>query len=271
MPTVPRNETGLFHADEGSGPALVFVPGLGATHRMFDLQAEAFRGSHRVVRPDLRGCGRSGRLTGPIATVLDRQCDDLAALLDRLGLDRVVMVGVSYGGAVAFRYALRHPDRLAGLVAVDTFADLQPARPMEALLWIGSYLTLGAYYLPRPVLKALGRAFTRRWPEARRAVPELVDAFRPTEAVLQSVAMCRVDDTRHLGRVRVPALGVVGDATRTGVRLLGRAMAAIPGSRLEVVPDSFDPSNLCQPATFNNILAAFLREIGWCEAGGQGP
>ena len=230
---------------------------------MFGPQVDAFRPGHRVIRPDLRGNGRSGRLIGPIGTVIDRQCDDLAALLDHLGLAEVVMVGVSYGGAVALRFALRHPGRLAGLVAVDTFADLRPARPMEALLLVGSYLTLWAYYLPRPVLKGLARLFYRRWPEARRAIPGLVEAFRPTEAVLQSLAMCRVDDVRHLGRVRCPTLGIVGDATRTGVRLMERAMAAIPGSRLEVVADSFDPTNLCQPEAFNRLLAGFLYEIGW--------
>jgi 3-oxoadipate enol-lactonase len=263
MPRVPLDGTDLFYADEGEGLALVFVPGLGATHAMFGPQADALRATHRLILPDLRGTGQSGRLTGPIRTVLDRQGDDLAALLDHLGEAQVVMIGVSYGGTVALHFALRHPDRLAGLVAVDTFADLRPARPMEALLLAGSYLTLWAYYLPRPVLKALAGLFYHRWPVARRAIPSLVDAFRPTEAVLQSLAMCRVDDALHLGRVRCPALGIVGDATRTGVRLLERAMAAIPGSRLEVVRGSFDPTNLCQPEAFNRLLAGFLQEIGW--------
>lgn len=263
MPLIQTNGTNLFYADEGSGNPLAFVPGLGATHAMFEPQVATFRQTHRLILPDLRGTGRSGRLHRPVRTVIDRQCGDLAALLDHFGIEKVVMVGVSYGGAVALHFALRHPARLAGLVAVDTFADLRPAHPMEALLLVGSYLTLPAYYLPRPVLKGLLRLFCRRWPEARRHIPALVDAFRPTEAVLQSVAMCGIDDTRHLGRVDCPSLGIVGDATRTGVQLMERAMAAIPGACLEVVPDSFDPSNLCQPQAFNRLLADFLRKIGW--------
>ena len=117
---------------------------------MFGPQVDAFRDSHRLIRPDLRGNGRSGRLVGPIRTILDRQCDDMIALLDHLGIIKVVMIGVSYGGTVAFHFALRHPDRLAGLVIVDSFAELRIAQPMEALLLVGSYLTLWAYYLPRP-------------------------------------------------------------------------------------------------------------------------
>jgi hypothetical protein len=109
----------------------------------------------------------------------------------------------------------------------------------------------------------VARLVYRRWPTALEVVPALVDGFRPTEAVLQSVAMCRVDDVRHQGRVRGPALGIVGAATRTGVRLLGRAIGAIPGSRLEVVRGSFDPTNLCRPEEFNRLLAGFLHDMGW--------
>ncbi len=263
MPRVPLHGTDLFYADEGQGKPLVFVPGLGATHGMFGPQVDAFRANYRLLLSDLRGTGQSGRLTGPIRSVLDRQCDDLADLLEHLEIAQVVMIGVSYGGSVALHFALRHPDRLAGLVAVDTFADLRPSQPMEGLLLVGSYLTLWTYYLPRPILKALTRLFYRRWPVARRVIPALMDQFRPTEAVLQSLAMCRVDDLRHLGRVRCPALGIVGDATGTGVRLLERAKRTLPVSRLEVVRDSFDPTNLCQPEEFNRLLAGFLEPIGW--------
>ena len=171
--TLPSN-TDLFHEDEGTGKALVFVPGLGATHEMFKPQVDAFRGSHRLIRTDLRGNGRSARLVGPIGTILDRQCDDMAALLDHLGIIRVVMIGVSYGGTVALHFALRHPDRLAGLVIVDSFAELRITQPMEALLLAGSYLTLWTYYLPRPLLKSMARLFYRRWPTALAAIPALV-------------------------------------------------------------------------------------------------
>ena len=253
----------LFHADEGSGRALVFLPGLGGTGAMFAPQAETFRATHRVIRPDLRGNGRSARLEGPIGTILDRQADDLAGLLDRLAIDRAAVVGVSYGGAVAIRFALRHPGRLAALVVVDSFAELNPRRPMEALILLGSYLTLWGFYLPGPVLKASIRLFYRRWPTARAILPGLVDGFRPTEAALQSIAMCGIGPAADLASVRCPALGLIGDLTKTGIAVMGRAMAPIPGSRLEVVRDSFDPSNLCQPAEFDRALAGFLAEAGW--------
>ncbi len=84
------NELNLFHRDGGIGNARVFVPGLGATHEMFGPQVDAFQDRYRVIRPDLRGNGRSGRLVGPIGTILNRQCDDITALLDQLGVGRAV-------------------------------------------------------------------------------------------------------------------------------------------------------------------------------------
>jgi len=263
MPLVRINDTELFYADVGSGESLLFVPGLGATHGMFKPQEDTFQKTHRLILPDLRGNGLSGRLDSPISTVLDRQCNDLVELLDHLGISRIVIIGVSYGGAVALHFALRYEQRLAGSVVVDSFAELRPSRPMEGLLLIGSYLTLWTYYLPRPLLKFLARRFYYRWGTALAAIPDLVDGFRPTEAVLQCLAMCRIGPASNLGKLQCPVMGIVGDATRTGVRLMERAIGAIPASRLEVVRDSFDPSNLCKPDEFNRLLADFLAQIGW--------
>lgn len=71
----------------------------------------------RMIAPDLRGRGRSGGLPGPFG--LEQQADDLAAVLDAAGVDRVVVAGHSMGAFVAIRLAQRHPDRVAALVLVD--------------------------------------------------------------------------------------------------------------------------------------------------------
>jgi hypothetical protein len=61
--------------------------------------------------------------------------------------------------------------------------------------------------------------------------------------------MCRVDGVRHLGRFQCHALGIVGDATKTGMRPMVRAMSAIPNSRLEVMRDLFDPTTSANQET----------------------
>ena len=80
MPIVDINNTMINYVDEGEGKPLVFIHGLGATHNMFEPQIETFSKTHRIICPDTRGNGKSGKLDGPVKTVLDRQCDDIAML-----------------------------------------------------------------------------------------------------------------------------------------------------------------------------------------------
>ena len=72
------------------------------------------------VRYDQRGCGLSDRDVADVS--LDRMVDDLAAVIDGLELERPVLLGMSQGGAIAVRYAARHPDRVAGLVLLGAYA-----------------------------------------------------------------------------------------------------------------------------------------------------
>jgi pimeloyl-ACP methyl ester carboxylesterase len=262
MPFVQVNETELFYVDEGAGNSIVFVPGLGATHDLWGPQLEAFRGAHRVISFDPRGNGKSGKLTGPVSSILDRQCDDVAALLDRLGIARALFVGVSYGGVFTQHFVLRHPARVRAMVLVDTFSDTKPPHLVDRLICLGNY-NVWANYLPRPWLKRLMGSMWSNWPAAQERMLRIMDSWRAHEATLQRLAIMGAEHTSKLRAVACPALGIAGDRTATGVRLMQRTMAALPGSRLEVVHDAFDPTNLCQVAIFNDLLAGFLAEIGW--------
>ncbi|SFR87575.1 Pimeloyl-ACP methyl ester carboxylesterase [Agromyces sp. CF514] len=106
---------GQWHPDAAGTPVLA-VHGITATHRSWDLFAEALP-DRRVIAPDLRGRGRSNALPAPYTLV--QHADDLAAVLDALGVDRVHVVGHSMGAFVSVRFAERHPDRVAGLSLVD--------------------------------------------------------------------------------------------------------------------------------------------------------
>ncbi len=106
---------GQWRADAPGTPVLA-VHGITATHRNWDLLADALP-DRRVIAPDLRGRGRSNALPAPYG--LEQHADDLARVLDALGVDRVFVVGHSMGAFVSVRFAERHPDRVAGLVLID--------------------------------------------------------------------------------------------------------------------------------------------------------
>ncbi len=105
----------LYAVEDGSGRVLVLLHGPLASHVAAWPLVAPLAARYRIVAPDLRGSGRSKCAGG---LTFDRLADDVAALLDHLGVERAVVGGVSGGTGVALRAALRHPRRLAGLVLV---------------------------------------------------------------------------------------------------------------------------------------------------------
>ncbi|HEU5267647.1 MAG TPA: alpha/beta hydrolase [Jatrophihabitans sp.] len=113
------NGTRLYYETVGDGPlCLVMHGGLGLDHTLYR-DFDRLGGRLRLVYYDHRGNGRSGRPDLSTLT-MSQLADDAAALVDRLGGERVFVLGHSYGGFVAQEFALRHPGRVAGLVLIDT-------------------------------------------------------------------------------------------------------------------------------------------------------
>jgi 3-oxoadipate enol-lactonase len=110
------NGTQLFFESAGTGPPLVLIPETGTDRRIWHDQVAAFAERYRVVRYDLRGWGRSPRHKG-----VYRYAEDLAALLDCLGIERAALVGLYSGADVALDLALERPERVAALVLVEPF------------------------------------------------------------------------------------------------------------------------------------------------------
>jgi pimeloyl-ACP methyl ester carboxylesterase len=116
MPHVPVNGVAPFcdlTGPEGA-PVIAFSNSIGTTLEMWDAQARAFSGRCRVLRYDTRGHGRSAVAEQPVT--IDDLADDLAGLLDALGVERAHVVGLSLGGMIAQSLAARRPERVAGLV-----------------------------------------------------------------------------------------------------------------------------------------------------------
>lgn len=102
----------------GEGATILFVHGTMMDHTVWHKQVKAFQGSSRCVCPDLRGHGQSNAASPDIS--FEDHCDDLAAIIDRLGLRDVTLVGWSMGGCICQVFVTRYPEKAARLVLVDT-------------------------------------------------------------------------------------------------------------------------------------------------------
>lgn len=122
---IPATDGLSLHVLEWSreGTPLVFVHGFGNDAHIWDDAAPAVAGYYRTVAVDLRGHGDSDR-DPECRYDYDFHVADLEAVLAQLGIERFVLVGHSLGGRIGTLFAGRHPDRMAGLVIVDSAPEL---------------------------------------------------------------------------------------------------------------------------------------------------
>jgi 3-oxoadipate enol-lactonase len=248
----------------GDGPAVVFLHAFPLGQFMWDGEAEALAGRHRVVRFDARGFG--GTPPGGAPLSMDRIADDAAALMDHLGIARAVVAGCSMGGYAAFAFVRRHPEKLAGLVLQDTRAgaDTAEARANRA--------TLASRVLEEGAEAAVDAFLPKLVGETTHSEnSDLIGLLRERMLVTSPVGIAealhglgtRADSRETLGQVQVPTLVVVGEEDVLTPPEESEAMAAaIEGSRLEVIPRAGHLSNLENPSAYHAVLTPFLDSMG---------
>jgi 3-oxoadipate enol-lactonase len=267
MGTFTFDGLSVHYLDDGAGDlAVVFVHGFPFRASMWDAQFPvAVQAGRRAVAPDLPGFGRSDVPAERSAYSIDRYADLVAALVDELGLGRVVLVGLSMGGYIALAVARRHPEVLAGLVLADTRADpdspevRQTRSDHQALVEERGDVT--------PLVDGLlTRVLADTGPRHAEVGATLGDMMRSTDpagwiGALEAMKQRR-DQTDLLPQVAVPTLVVVGEGDALAPVDVAEAMAkAIPGARFEIVPGAGHVANLENPEVFNRVFSEFLSTL----------
>jgi len=247
------NGIDLHYQDVGEGPPVVFLHGAGGNHLSWWQQVPAFRGSHRCLVPDQRGFGFSADV--PDGPGVDAFVDDLADLLDHLGIERAALVAQSMGGWTAAGFTARHPDRVAALVLADSPAGIVDMRSDEDTADDGGEDGDDDLDLTLAYSDALAA-------DKQFLYQSISDLNVHTDDVVDDLAEFRVDPA-PIVESDVPVLVLAGeDDALTPVPLIEAVHERLDGSEFVTVPDSGHSIYFERPAAFNRLVDEFLREHG---------
>jgi pimeloyl-ACP methyl ester carboxylesterase len=242
----------------GAGRPIVFVAGLGDDRTSWAAQIPEFARDHLVVAFDNRGIGESSAPPGPYTT--EQMADDAHDVVRHLGLDPVVAVGSSMGGAICQQWALRHPADIDRLVITNSWAEQDPF--VAAL--IGHWISLAENNQPRHLVESL--LLFCHCPDYLIRKPETVATFLATPAPrLQGIvdaghACLKHHTLERAHEIAQPALIVAGEHDiLTRPELSQRLAARMPNARYESLPTSHMVF-WEMPDEFNALLRAFARE-----------
>ena len=240
--------------DLGAAP-LILLHGWTLDHRMWQPQVPELGDAFFLVMPDRRGCGQA---TAP--PDLTREADDVIAIADSLGFDRFGLVGLSQGAVVALDVACRYPARLTGVVVSGAPLPALVAREEVIALdqyrqWVaaGDLAMLRADWAAHPLMQG-------RTPNAIALLAAMLadydgrDLLAPSEAPGLPREMLRA--------LTVPVLALSGEHDTAWRRACAAALADIaPRAMQALVPGAGHLANADNPARFNALIAAFLRNL----------
>jgi 3-oxoadipate enol-lactonase len=255
-------ETGYDETASARAP-VVLLHGFPLDRTVWSQQACGLAGEFSVIAPDLRGFGDSATRPGP--TTMDAYAQDVADLVEHLGVRSAVVGGVSMGGYAAFAFLRRFPNRVRALILVDTragadSADARKARDEAiALVRTNGVTALADRMLPKLLTP---RTLLSDAPLVERL--RTMIASQPADGVVGALTAMRdrPDSTAMLATIAVPTLVVCGEEDALIPPTESRAIAAaIPGARLEIIRDAGHLPNFERPTEFNAVVTRFLAEL----------
>jgi len=262
VPKVSVNGLQLYYEIEGVGAPVVLIPGFAAGRWIWFKQTAELSRQFRVILFDPRGVSASDKPEG--SQTIGLLADDVAHLLDAIGIDSAHIVGASFGGFVAQEFALKYPGMTRKLVLCCTsFGGPRHVVPApETLMALASTKGLNTEERMRENLLL---AFTPEYVRTQVAEVDHVVHLRATNEVPEHIystqlqAAMSFNTESRLGQIAAPTLVLSGDADVIVPVQNSRNLAArIPGARLQIVAGGSHTFFIEQAAEFNRIITDFL-------------
>lgn len=264
MPRIDVGRIALNCADEGEGPAFVFIPGLVGLCDAWQFQLEHFSRRYRCITFDHRGTGESDKPTGPGAYSTQVIADDVIALMDTMGIDKAHIAGTSTGGCILQNLALDHPERVRACIFNNTWVTADEFITRVAL----TRRRMAESYGPEEYVK-VSSMFTSGADQFRHNLDAVMalekralETVGPVEILTARLDMMLAHDrSDEIGRIGKPSLviGTVDDAT-IPYYFAEDLHEAIPGSRMMLFDDGGHYSYRRHPAKWNETVEAFLAD-----------
>ena len=258
MPYVERPGAKLYYEDTGgSAPAVAFSHGILMDHEMFAPQVEALSPSYRCIAWDERYHGLT-EAEGPF-TYWD-SADDLVAILDDAGVDDAILVGMSQGGFLSLRAALKHPDRVRALFLIDTQAGAEDEALGEIYRnWAATWAERGPqdHLIEATIPLILSPAPAETWAEKWRSWP-------PERVVpMIDTLLAREDITDRLAEITCPVTVIHGTADPSiPIEKAEGLCAGLPGCTGVVkIEGGGHAANLSHPGEVTEVLLEFLKNL----------
>jgi 3-oxoadipate enol-lactonase len=262
VPFIEVNGVGLRYELSGRGErTLVLIHEMGGSLESWDEVAPALAANRRVLRYDTRGAGLSEKVRGALS--IDTMVDDLAALLDALGIaGGVALAGIAVGGAIALHAAVRLPNRIGAVVVGSPAVGIAPDRRAAVLARVERIEREGMRVAVEDTM-ANGYAPELRGNAARFA------AFRarwlgndPSSFAAIYRMLAGMDLQEELARIACPVLVLGGRLDRVRPPAMVEPVArAMPGARYQLLETSHYMA-VATPELLADTIAAFLEEAG---------
>lgn len=257
----PVAGTQLAYEVRGQGSPLILIHGGLLDRRMWDEQVPVFAESFRVVRYDVRGYGQSQMPQVPYSDV-----QDLSELLEFLGIQKAVVLGLSMGSTIALDFTLHYPDMVETLLlAAPTISGYKMMSAEMRQLWqalvsavkANDRMRLFDLWVNDPMMP-----HAQEYPAAHQRYRELLSEYSFVHYFSPGLQQPLVPGAvKRLAEVQAPTLIIVGDRDSEEVLTQAELLTAgIATNRKVVVPGTRHMLNMEQPEEFNRIVLEFLRK-----------
>ena len=257
MPFSRANGVDIWYEVAGEGPAMVFVHANPFDHDLWMYQAAHFSTWFKVVAIDIRGYGRSAKVTTPYS--LKDMCNDVIGVMQDASVARAICAGCSVGSGIAILLGLDHPDRFDALILVGGNSGASDRYQKRIDGYRGN---LADYHI-----KHLRELVSPQFAESRLG-RHLLDLFVEREPRLSGEAIAQVfmagnhtDTTARLPTKQVPTLVINGELDHS-LAAGQRTASLVPGAVHRILPGTGHACCIEDPAGFDGLVIDFLQARG---------